>query len=101
MSNLPADEVGKSIERPLQVTDTQEFPWDKLAVDIVGPLERTSEKNKYILSCQDNLSKYLIAVPLQTQRAEEIAQILVKFVPGRKHHFPSNLNFYFSRFRGE
>jgi hypothetical protein len=72
--------LGKIAKEPLQVTDTQEFPWNKLALDIVGPLEITSEKNKYILSCQDNLSKYLVAVPLQSQTAEEIAEKLVKFI---------------------
>jgi hypothetical protein len=72
--------LGKRESEPLQVTDTQDFPWNKLAIDIVGPLEVTSERNKYILSCQDNLSKYLIAVPLQSQAAEEIAEKLVKFV---------------------
>ena len=72
--------LGKIRTEPLQVTDTQEFPWNKLALDIVGPLEVTSEKNKYILSCQDNLSKYLIAVPLESQTAEEIAEKLVKFI---------------------
>jgi hypothetical protein len=60
--------------------DTQELPWNKLALNIVGPLERTSKKNKYILSCQDNLNKYLIAVPLQSQTAEEIAEKLIKFI---------------------
>ena len=69
--------LGKIRTEPLQVTDTQEFPWNKLALDIVGPLEVTSEKNKYILSCQDNLSKYLIAIPLHGQTAEEIAEKLV------------------------
>jgi hypothetical protein len=72
--------LGKIKPEPLQVTDTQEFPWNKLAVDTVGPLEVTSEKNKYMLSCQDNLSKYLVAVPLQSQTAEETAEKLVKFI---------------------
>jgi hypothetical protein len=62
---------------PSQVTDTQEFPWNKLALDIVGPLDLTSEKNKYILSCEDNLSKYLIAVRLQSQTAEKLVKLIV------------------------
>jgi hypothetical protein len=74
--------LGKIMTVPLQVTDTQAFLWDKLAVDVVGPLEVTSQRNKYILSCQDNLSKYsyLVAVPLQSQTAEETAEKLVKFI---------------------
>jgi transposase InsO family protein len=33
---------------------------------------------KYVLTCQDNLSKYFIAVPLQNQTAEEVTIAFVK-----------------------
>jgi hypothetical protein len=33
----------------------------------------TEEGYKYILTCQDNLSKYVLAVPMMTQTAEEVA----------------------------
>jgi transposase InsO family protein len=33
---------------------------------------------KYVLTCQDNLSKYFIAVPLQNQTADEVANAFVK-----------------------
>jgi hypothetical protein len=31
------------------------------------------EGNKYVLICQDNFSKYLLAIPMMTQSAEEVA----------------------------
>jgi hypothetical protein len=57
---------------PFQETDTQFHPWDKIYLDIVGPLTVTEEVYKYILTCQDNLSKYLVVTPMITQTAEEV-----------------------------
>ena len=48
----------------------------KLYLDIVGPLCCT-EGRKYTLTCQDNLSKYLIAQPLCNQTVEEVSEALV------------------------
>jgi hypothetical protein len=61
----------------MQVTDTQLEPWKKIILDIVGPLPCTEEGHKYILTCQDNLSKYLIPEPLINQTAEEISESIV------------------------
>jgi hypothetical protein len=60
----------------LQITNTQAEPWKKLSLDIVGPLPCTEEGHKYILTCQDNLSKYLIAEPLRNQTVEEVSVAL-------------------------
>jgi hypothetical protein len=60
----------------LQITDTQVEPWKKLYLDVVGPLPSTEEGHKYILTCQDNLSKYLIAEPLKNQTVEEVSEAL-------------------------
>jgi len=63
---------------PLQETDTQFHPWDKLYHDIVRPLPLTG--HKYILTCQNNLSKYLEAIPMFTQTAEEVALNFMRYV---------------------
>jgi hypothetical protein len=60
----------------LQITDTQAEPWKKVYVDIVGPFSCTEEGHKYILTCQDNLSKFLVAEPLRNQTAEEVSEAL-------------------------
>jgi hypothetical protein len=67
-----------NIKLPLTITDTKTAPWEKIYLDIVGPLPITETNMKYILTCQDNLSKYFIAIPLQSQTAEEVANALVK-----------------------
>ena len=65
------------VKADLQVTDTQEQPWDKIYLDIVGPFSMSTRRNKYLLTCQDNLSKYIIAIPIEDISAETIAH---KFV---------------------
>jgi hypothetical protein len=39
------------IKAPFQETDTQFHPWDKLYLDIIGPLPMTEEGFKYIFIC--------------------------------------------------
>jgi hypothetical protein len=41
--------TGPNIKAPFQETDNQYQPWDKLYLDIVGPLLMTEEGYKYIL----------------------------------------------------
>lgn len=65
------------IKQELEMTDTQPEPWIKLALDVVGPLPLTEKGRKYILTCQDNLTKYLIAIPIENQEAETLANALV------------------------
>ena len=61
----------------MEITDTPYATFDKISMDCMGPLPLTEKGNKYILSCQDQLSKYLIAIPIPNQEAETIAGALV------------------------
>jgi len=66
------------VKMPLQITTTHNVVWKKCCMDIVGPLTVTTESHKYILTFQDELSKYTIAVPISQQDAETIARIFVE-----------------------
>jgi hypothetical protein len=68
--------TGPYIKAPFQETDNQFHPWDKLFLDIVSPLPTTEEG----LSCQDNLSKYLLVIPMMTQTAEEVALNVMRHI---------------------
>ena len=61
---------------PLQITTTPEVVWEKCCMDIVGPLTVTC--HKYILTFQDELSKYTIVVLILQQDAETIASVFVE-----------------------
>jgi hypothetical protein len=65
---------------PFQETDIQFLPWDKIYLNNLGPLSRTEEGHKYILTCQDNLSKYIVAIPMIMQTAEEVALKFMRHV---------------------
>ena len=69
---------GRETKQMLEITDTQLEPWNKIYLDIIGPMPVTEGSNKYILSCQDNLSKYVIAVPLKDQTADQVATQFVE-----------------------
>jgi hypothetical protein len=62
------------------MTDTKSSPWGKVYLNVVGPLNKTENNMKYVLTCQDNLSKYFIAIPLQNQTTEEISKAYVNHV---------------------
>ena len=59
------------------ITDTPMEPFDKCALDIVGPLPETNRRNKYILTFQDLLTKYSKAIPLENQEANTVAKEFV------------------------
>ena len=62
----------------LQITDTPDFVWQNCSMDIVGPLTQTCEGNKYLLTFQDELSKYTLAIPIPQQDASTVARVFVE-----------------------
>src|SRR5436190_152070 len=68
-------------KQPMIITDTPGSSFDKVAMDIVGPLPKTERGNEYILTLQDQLTKFCIGIPLPNQTAETIAEAFVdKFI---------------------
>jgi len=63
---------------PMQVTTTAERPIEKCYLVVVGPLPVTVQGYKYILTFQDDLSKYVLAVPIEKQDAETVARAFVE-----------------------
>lgn len=50
---------------------------DKTTMDIIGPMIKTKRGNQFILSIHDDLTKYLILVPLKTQQSESIINAML------------------------
>lgn len=63
---------------PMKITTPLTRPFQKVALDIVGPLPKTHAGNQYILTFQDHFSKYPEAFPLPDQKATTIAKIFVE-----------------------
>jgi len=61
--------------------DTLGIAFDKISMDIVGPLPITESVHSCILTIEDLLTKYLVAVPLKQPTSAEIAEAFVeKFI---------------------
>lgn len=52
-------------KQPMVITDTPKTAFDKIAMDITGPHPVTKKENKYILTIQDQLTKFSLALPIR------------------------------------
>jgi hypothetical protein len=64
-------------KEPMDITTIAENPFDKCYLDIVCPLPVSQGNHKCILTFHDDLSKYVVAVPLGQQHAETVARAFV------------------------
>ena len=69
---------GKKIVAPLIPLPIIEEPFQRIAMDIVGPLPRSYNGNKYVLVICDYATRYPEAIPLRSIDAEHIAEELIK-----------------------
>lgn len=77
-SNKALRKINKA---PMQITTTSTRPFERISLDIVGPLpEAGQQKLKYILTLQDDLSKFSLAYPMSNATAEESCECLVHFI---------------------
>lgn len=65
-------------KQPMIITDTPGAAFDKISMDIMGPLPVTNNGSKYILTIQDLLTKYSVAVPLKEATSLSIADAFTK-----------------------
>ena len=52
--------------------------WDKVSMDILGPLPRTARKNKYILVGTDTFTKFVEAFPIPDLEAQTSTDVIVR-----------------------
>lgn len=67
----------RHIKEPLVITTTASSALEKVFLDIIGPLDRDLEDNKYILTIQCELSKFVEAYPLRNKETVSIAKNFV------------------------
>ena len=58
-------------------------PWDRLAVDILGPLPLTARGNKFVFVVTDHFSKWVEIFAVPDQTAETCAEVLLNEVIAR------------------
>jgi O-acetyl-ADP-ribose deacetylase (regulator of RNase III) len=70
-----------TVKQPMVITTTAKTPFEKIFMDIVGPITTSYRNNSYILTIQDDLTKYSLAIPIPKHDANTIAKEFVeKFV---------------------
>ncbi|XP_048484046.1 uncharacterized protein LOC125490066 [Plutella xylostella] len=66
---------------PMQITSSSTEPCQRISLDIVGPLpEAGPAKLKYILTIQDDLTKFSSAYPIRSTTAEETSECLLHYI---------------------
>lgn len=69
--------VYRTFKEPMVVTTTASRPFEKIFMDIVGPLLKSHTSNVFILALQDDLSKFAWAVPMSNHEANTVAYYFV------------------------
>ena len=69
--------TNRTVKEPMVITTTSTRPFEKIFMDIVGPLPRSHQGNAFILTLQDDLSKFAWAVPMCNHEANTVAQHFV------------------------
>lgn len=64
---------------PMEITSTSHKPFERLAIDVCGPFPITENANRFVLTMQDDLTKFSHAVPLPNHEAITIADSLIDF----------------------
>ena len=67
------NKVSPVTKMPMMITTSSSKPFERVFLDIVGPLISSYRQNKYILTVMDDLTKYAIAIPIPNQEAGTIA----------------------------
>ena len=73
--NLPRVPIGESVPRaPLRPLPLVEAPFDRIGMDIIGPLERSAHGYRFVLVLIDYATLYPEAILLRNISAKSVAQ---------------------------
>lgn len=64
-------------KQPMVITTTASSAFEKIFLDLVGPLDKDDAGNQYILTIQCELTKYVEAYPIPNKETVTVAKALV------------------------
>jgi hypothetical protein len=62
----------------MEISTTARQPFERCTLDKLAQTGVTNKGNRYILIFQDNLTKFMAAIPIPTQDAETVAREFVQ-----------------------
>jgi len=68
----------RKTRQPLVITTTSTIAFERVALDIVGPLSTSSNGFTHILTLQDDLTKFSAAYPIKDTDATTVAKTFVE-----------------------
>ncbi|XP_051982168.1 zinc finger protein 638-like isoform X1 [Xyrauchen texanus] len=69
-----------SPKAPLHLLPLTEVPFERIGMDLVGPLERTARGHRFVLVLVDYATRYPEAVPLRNISVRSVAEALLKII---------------------
>lgn len=69
--------TNKYIKEPMTITSTPDTSFQRISLDIVGPLDVDNYNYKYVLTIQCELSKFVEAYPLERKDTESVSRAFV------------------------
>jgi hypothetical protein len=78
--------IAGTCKAPLQPIPIAVHVWQRMAIDIVGPVPTSNKGNKNILVIIEYATRYVIAVPLKETSAQTIMRKFIKHVINAESH---------------
>ena len=72
------NKIIKHTKQPAIVTTTPSKPFEVITIDTVGPLPKTNKNNRYVVTIQCELSKYIVLAPVPNKEANTISKTIIE-----------------------
>lgn len=84
------NKVSRNPKIPMKISSISSKPFERVYLDIVGPLPLSYSGNKYLLTFQDDLSKFSEAIPITNTESKTLAEIFATNIVCR-HGIPESI----------
>lgn len=71
------NKIVQHTKEPQIITTTPSKPFEIITIDTVGPLPKTNNGNRYAITIQCELTKYIVLAPIQNKEANTTARAIV------------------------
>ena len=65
---------------PLGTFPDIDQPMDRIGIDLIGPINESTNGSRYIFTIVDHFSRYVTLIPLRNKSSDTVAKAFVKFV---------------------